>query len=302
MTQTVLILGATGRFGRNAAEQFSAAGWTVRPFDRSSDDLTSAAKGVDVIVNAWNPPYPDWQRLLPDLHAQVIAAAKQSGATVIIPGNVYVFGADTPAPWSQTTPHAAQNPLGRIRIDMEAAYRRSGVRTIILRAGDFIDTSASGNWFDSIMCKPLSKGIFSYPGDPDINHAWAYLPDICRAAVQLATMRDQLPVFSDIPFPGYTVTGTEMATELARQTGAPVRLKRMSWLPLQVARPFWKMAVSLVEMRYLWNTAHRLDGTLFASLLPDFHVTPFSTALATAIPESLAQFQIDPDQAVTAGR
>ncbi len=82
--------------------------------------------------------------MVPVLHAQVIAAARQSGATVIVPGNVYVFGADTPGPWGQTTPHGAQNPLGRIRIDMEAAYRGAGVRTIILRGGDFIDTEASG--------------------------------------------------------------------------------------------------------------------------------------------------------------
>ncbi len=52
MTQTVLILGATGRFGRNAGEQFSRAGWTVRRFDRTRDDLARAAKGAEVIVSA----------------------------------------------------------------------------------------------------------------------------------------------------------------------------------------------------------------------------------------------------------
>jgi len=301
MTHTALILGATGRFGRNACEQFSRAGWTIRRFDRASDDLATAARGADVIVNAWNPPYPDWAKLVPKLHADVIAAAKQSGATVIIPGNVYVFGAQTPDPWSESTPHNATNPLGRIRIDMEAAYRRSGVRCIILRAGDFLDTEASGNWFDAIMIKPLRKGVFTYPGDPDIAHAWAYLPDVCRAAVQLAGMRDRLPVFADIPFPGYTATGTEVTDHLCRITGSEVRLKSMSWLPLHLARPFWKMATSLLEMRYLWNTAHQLDGTLFASLLPDFRATPMHEALTSAIPAPLVQRQVDPDQAVPAG-
>jgi len=301
MTQTVLILGATGRFGRNAAEQFSNAGWAVRRFDRACDDLTNAAKGADVIVNAWNPPYPDWQRLVPMLHAQVIAAAKQSGSTVIVPGNVYVFGADTPGPWSETTPHNAQNPLGRIRIDMESAYRRSGVRCIILRAGDFIDTEASGNWLDAVMLKPLGRGVFTYPGNPDIDHAWAYLPDLGSAAVSLAGMRGNLPVFTDISFPGYTATGTEIAEQLGRLTGTPVRIKRMSWIPLQLARPFWRMADGLSEMRYLWNTPHRLDGAQFARLLPDFRATQLKDALATAIPANLVQRQINPDKPVTAG-
>ncbi|MCF6316055.1 MAG: hypothetical protein L3J30_07185 [Marinosulfonomonas sp.] len=48
--------------------------------------------------------------------------------------------------------------MGRIRTEMEAAYRDSGVRTIILRAGDFIDTQASGNWFDKVMTPKLDKG------------------------------------------------------------------------------------------------------------------------------------------------
>lgn len=301
MTQTVLILGATGRFGRNAAEQFSRAGWQVRRFDRSRDDLGKAA-AADVIVNAWNPPYPDWHRLLPKLHAKVISAARQGGATVIVPGNVYVFGKDTKGPWSQTTPHAATNPLGRIRIDMEAAYRRSGVRCIILRGGDFLDTQASGNWFDAILTKSLHKRVLTYPGNPGIDHAWAYLPDICRAAVQLAEMRQRLPVFADIPFPGHTVSGARIAELIGRLGGSPVRLGQMSWLPLQLARPFWSMAPCLLEMRYLWDTAHRLDGCLFSSLLPEFRASSLEAALASALPRQSVQRQIDPDQPMPTGQ
>lgn len=301
MTQTVLILGASGRFGHNAAEQFTNAGWTVRRFDRARDDLNIAAKGADVIVNGWNPDYPDWQTRVPDLTARVIAAAKSSGATVIIPGNVYVFGEATPAPWSQTTPHNAANPLGRVRIEMEAAYRASGVRCILLRAGDFIDTRASGNWLDLVMLKTLGKGVFTYPGTPDIDHTWAFLPDLCRAAVELAGIRAQLPEFADIPFPGFTISGAEVAAQISTLTGAKVRVKQMSWLPLQLARPFWRMGACLLEMRYLWDTAHQLDGTLFASLLPEFRATSLSDALARALPEDSVQRQINPNQTVTAG-
>ncbi len=282
MTQTVLILGATGRFGRNAARQFEQAGWTVRRFDRSRDDLALAAQDADVIVNAWNPAYTDWLAQTPRLHRDVQSVAKQTGATVIIPGNVYVFGETTPGPWSQDAPHGAQNTLGRIRIEMEASYRAAGVRTIVLRAGDFLDTQASGNWFDEIVIKSLTKGVFTYPGDPTISHSWAFLPDLCRAAVELSEMREDLPVFCDVPFPGYSITGNEMFKSLDRMTSYKVRLKRMSWLPLQLARPFWRMASSLLEMRYLWNTPHSLDGTKFRTLLPEFKTTPLNEALARA--------------------
>lgn len=301
MTQTALILGATGRFGRNAAEQFDTAGWTVRKFDRSRDDLVAAARGADVIVNGWNPAYTDWASQVPDLHDQVIKAARQTGATVILPGNVYVFGPNSPAPWNATSEHRAGNPLGRIRIRMERAYRQSGVRTILLRGGDFIDTRNSGNWFDQVLTKSLAKGRFTYPGDPDIPHAWAYLPDYCRAIVDLAERRETLPGFSDIPFPGYTMTGREMAELVDRVSPGTVRLRKMFWLPLILARPFWRMAGCLLEMRYLWNTPHWLDRTTFDRLLPGFQNTPVRDALASAVtPPSIKQ-EINPNQTVAAG-
>jgi len=283
MAQTALILGQSGRFGRNAAQAFQAAGWVVKGFDRARDDLMRAAIGADVIVNAWNPPYPDWARQIPRLHAQVRDAAKASGATVIVPGNVYVFGPDVPPPWSQDSPHRAANPLGRLRIEMEAAYARDGVKTIVLRAGDFLDTQASGNWFDQVMIKSLAKGRFVYPGDPDIPHSWAYLPDLVRAAVDLANTRHALPDFADIPFPGYTMTGSQIVSHLQKILGQQVELRRMNWVPLQLAKPFWPMGRCLLEMRYLWDTPHSLDGTLFHSLLPEFEATRVEDALSAAI-------------------
>ncbi|WP_456386175.1 epimerase [Profundibacter sp.] len=297
MSKTVLILGATGRFGRHSATAFAARGWDVRKFDRASGNLRDAATGVDVIVNAWNPAYPDWAKQVPKLTAQVIDAAKSSGATVIIPGNVYNYGADAPAVYDVDTPHRATNPLGRIRIEMEAAYRASGVPTIIIRAGDFIDTQASGNWFDMTMIPKLAKGRFIYPGNPDIAHAWAWLPDLANAAAELAEIRADLPAFTDVPFAGFTLTGNELTQAISACLGREIRLKKMSWLPLLIARPFWPLAKHLLEMRYQWDKPHQIDGANFAALLPDFKMTP----LADALPLALGDY-IDPDKMMTRGK
>ncbi|MEO0989619.1 MAG: NAD-dependent epimerase/dehydratase family protein [Pseudomonadota bacterium] len=291
MAQTALILGASGRFGRHAAEAFEKAGWTVRRFRRGGD-LTRAAMGCDVIVNAWNPPYPDWFREVPAYTPKVIEAARASGATVIVPGNVYVFGEGSPECLGPETPHAAQNPLGRVRVEMEAAYRRSGVQTIILRGGDFLDTNASGNWLDQ-MVKKIDTGVLIYPGDTGASHAWAFLPDMARAAVALAEIRHQLEVFEDIPFPGYTLTATELVAAIGDVLDRPVRIRRFPWLLLRLIRPFWRMATGLLEMSYLWRMPHRLDGTRMAELLPDFRPAP----LGEAIFETLKP-HVDPNKTV----
>lgn len=283
MTRTALILGSSGRFGRHMSDTLSRHGWSVRKFDRARDTLPAAAIGADLIVNAWNLPYAQWATHQPELTHQVIAAAKASGAAVMIPGNLYVYGEDLPPMLAPDTPHRATNPLGQIRRTMEAAYRDAGVKTVILRAGDFIDTQASGNWFDKIIAAKISKGKFSYPGPLDVPHTWAFLPDMAEAAVLLADQLDALPGFSDVPFDGFTLTGAAMADTIARATGRPVRAKRMNWLPIHAARPFWKEAKHLLEMRYLWQRPHRVDGSALAKAVPGFTPTPLDEALRHAV-------------------
>ena len=293
MTKTVLILGSTGRFGRNACDAFWNAGWTVRRFNRTTDDLLQASAGADVIVNGWNPPYTDWAAELIGLTSEVIKAARQANATLLQPANIYVYGAGSPKLLSSSTPHCAENPLGRIRIEMEALLQDSGVRTILLRAGDYIDDQPSGNWFDRVIAAKVARGRLSYPGDPDVDHAWAYLPDIARAAVALAEIRDQLDAFEDILFAGYTLSGRDLVRHAEEAVGRTVRLTKVSWLPIQVARPVWPMAKHLLEMRYLWSMPHRLDDARFKTLVPDFRATPASEAIATAL---AFQRKVDPDQ------
>lgn len=293
MQQTALILGGNGRFGRHMAQALTNAGWATRHFNRAADRLWDAAWGAQIIVNGWNPPYPNWEAEFPGLTTQVIEVATASGATIIQPGNVYVFGANAPAEFNENTAHAATNPLGRIRVEMEATLRASGARCILLRAGDFLDTEASGNWFDRIMTPQLGKGRFIYPGRADIPHAWAYLPDLARAAVALADQREGLATFEDVPFPGYSLTGQDLAEAIAGVTARKVAVAPFNWAPLHLARPFWPMAKNLLEMRYLWDKPHTLDGAKFNRLLPGFQATPLNTALASAL-----QVDVHPDQAV----
>lgn len=298
MTGTVLILGANGRFGRSAAEAFWNAGWRVSVFDRSVDDLQSAAKGMDVIVNGWNPAYPDWETTVPQLTQDIIEAAKTSGATVLQPGNVYVFGAHSGPTMNENTPHGAQNPLGQVRIEMEAAYRDADVPVILLRAGDFLDTEGSGNWFDKVLIRPIAKNKITYPGPLDTEHAWAYLPDMARAAVALCDMRSALPRFADIPFGGYTLTGRELAALCAQALGRPIRANQMNWLPIHLLNPFWKIAKQLLEMKYLWRMPHHLDDSKLTSLLPDFTPTDPVEAIRMALsPVMETQDQPRPDGA-----
>lgn len=297
MTQTVLILGAAGRFGRHATKAFLAAGWRVRVFLRPGrqapsgveahfgtlDDITTAARGADLIVNGLNPLYHHWQRELPRQTKAVIAAAQASGATVLIPGNLYNYGTDLPAVLREATPHVANHRKARLRIEMEAAYRDAHVRTINLRAADYIDDAVGGNWLDSHIANKVHKGRISYPGPTDQAHAWAWLPDVARAAVMLAERRDRLSPFQEVCFPGYTLTGAELISAAETAAGRSLKQTRFPWWALSLVAPFNPLLREVKEMRYLWDKPHQIDGTLFNELLPDFVGTPLSVAMGRAV-------------------
>ncbi len=283
MGGSALILGANGRFGGAVAGSLAGAGWRVRAFARGRDDLMQAARGADVIVNGWNPAYPRWQRELPLQTARLIAAARASGATVIVPGNVYVYGPDMPARLTPGTPQRARNPLGRARREMETAWRDSGVATILLRAGDFIDTAPSGTWFDRVLTARLDRGSFTWMGRWDLPHAWAFLPDLARAALALAERRRELARFEEIPFPGYSLGGEEMARVLERACGRALRRRNHDWTLFRALAPISPLLRHVLEMRYLWDRPHVLDETRFREVLPDFRPTPPVDALRQAV-------------------
>lgn len=281
MAKVVLVLGASGNFGSHAAKAFAAAGWQVRKF-RRGEDMTAAAKGADVIVNGLNPPmYHDWARLLPPITAEVIAAGLASGARVIVPGNVYVYG-NQPGPWGATTPHRPCSRKGALRVQMEADYRAAtahGLRVLILRGGDFIDAESDSTVLNVVTLRGIAKGKLTVTGAMAAAHAYAPLADMARAAVELVA-RD-LPDFADIPFAGVTFSMAELQAELERQLGRKLRVGHFPWWLMVLASPVWELARELREMRYLNDLDHSLDPQALQRLLPGFQTADLS-AVVTA--------------------
>jgi nucleoside-diphosphate-sugar epimerase len=295
MTQTVLILGGKGKIGAHAAAAFWNAGWQVRHYERGTD-MVQAAMGADAIVNGLNPPnYHNWAKLIPQITAQVIAAAQASGATVIIPGNVYNYEG-LGGEWSEHTPRRPHTRKGKIRVQMERDYATSGVQTIVLRAGNFIDPDHNRDIMSLFLMTGIAKGKLTAPGAKDVVTTYCYLPDWGRAAVALAEKRSGLARFEDVPFPGHAFTLEELRQTVQNALGRPVRLSAFPWWIMTVASPFWELARELREMRYLWNTSHTMSGGKLAQLLPDFRGTDLRTVMLAGLP-----VEVHPDQTVRTG-
>ncbi len=296
---SVIVLGANGRFGRAAVDAFGQQGWDVTALARSwptppatrhvtvdvtdSAALADACMGHDVIVNAINPPYHHWARVLPAITRAVISAAQASGATVMIPGNVYTYGTVLPERLCEDTAHVGDTRKGRLRIQMETAYRDSGVRTIVLRGGDFIEAEKTGAWFDSHMAHKAWEGKFSYPGPRDLPHAWAYLPDMARAMALLASRRAQMAPFEEFGFEGMTLTGDDLGALVSDAVGRDVRFTGFPWVALRIMALWSPLMREVLEMRYLWQRPHRVDGSKLRRMVPEFEPTPAAKAIAQSL-------------------
>lgn len=228
-TRIALVLGANGGVGGETAAALVRHGWTVRALVRDTSkarlpDVTylrgdvmdraavvAAAEGVSIIVHAVNPPgYQGWKkRVLPMLES-TIAAARASGARILLPGTIYNYDPAAHAVIDEATLQRAFTRKGKIRIEMEArleAASASGVKSLILRAGDYFGPRSTGNsWFASGLVKPGQpvKTIL-YPGDKNVGHAWAYLPDVGETFARLADREGELPAFAGSTSPA---TGT----------------------------------------------------------------------------------------------
>jgi len=304
MSKQALIIGANGRMGRAASKAFIEAGWRVRTLARrhlqfSAPDIEQrhgdatdavimrdAAKGMDVIVNAVNAPYGQWRTLIPALTESTIKAARSSGATLMLPGNVYGFGHDMPPILKRDTPTAPQGELAELRVWMEERYsaaQAEGVRSIVVRAGDFIEGRKSGNWFEDHIVRQLGSGRMSYPGPLDRAHAWAWLPDLARAMAAIADNRASLEAFAIIGFPGWTLTGQELQSQLSKLTNVDLRIGAIPWPMMRLMSVFSPTLRGVCAMRYLWHRPHQIDGSDLAALLPDFERTSPRDGLRMAI-------------------
>ncbi len=302
---TVLILGARGRFGAAAVKAFAAAGWQVRAQSRRASAspekgvtvitadamdaaaLSRAAQGADVIVNALNPLYTEWEELASDLADHALQAARSSGALLMMPGNVYNYGRQLPALLKSDTAELGDHAKARIRIEIEQHLRDAavtdGVRSLVVRAGDFFGGEGRGSWFDLVIAKSLRRGKLVYPGTPDLEHAWAYLPDLAETFVQLAEQRTRFTGAHRVHFAGHTFSGNQLHTEVEAIVGRPLKQPGLPWGLLRIAALFSPMMSATMEMRYLWQRPHALDDSSLRFFLPVVPHTPLPMALVTAL-------------------
>jgi len=309
----IAVLGANGRLAHAVAQAALAHGHSVIAVTRSGKcegltgnvefrkadaliekELVRASTGADVIFNGLNPIYSDWTDKVMVLAKNVVAATKATNAVHLFIGNVYNYGKEISVGADESTPFRGTTEKGQQRIEMEALFEKeaklSGMKTIVLRAGDFFGTAKGGNWFDQMIASKLRKGSFTWPGTNNIPHAFAYLPDLADAFIALAERSSELGTWSTFNFEGHTLTGDQTKAIIEKIIGKKLKSAAAPWMIIRVIGIFQPIMRELAKMSYLWFTPHSLSGKKLEQFLGKVKSTSPEDALRqTLIDANLAE-------------
>lgn len=325
-TPIVLIIGATGGIGGAVARSLLRRGWRVLALTRHPDmalrlgdshspwqglsaiewhvgdamraaDVLSAAQGAHFVVHAANPPrYARWRELALPMLQNAMDAAGAVGARLVLPGNVYNFGPDAGALVAEDAPQKPLTRKGAVRVEMEHMLRAAGrladhpLRSLVLRAGDFFGGHAPSSWFGTLLVKPgqpLRRVV--YPGEREVGHDWAYLPDLADTMAQLMALDlaqpGRLATSEVLHFGGHWLPrGVEMAEAIRRASGqARLPIRPLPWPLLTMLSPFVEVLREMREMRYLWQVPLQLDNRKLLGLLGKEPHTPLDEAVRRSL-------------------
>lgn len=327
---TALILGATGGIGGAVTEALLRRGWTVRALHRDpaaasarlnqrsvgpswvagdamdAASVVAAARDASLIVHAVNPPgYRNWGKLVLPMLESTILAASSTGARILLPGTIYNYGPDAFRTLDEHAPQHPQTRKGAIRVQMEQRLQQAadqGVRTLIVRAGDFFGPGAANNWFAQGLVKPGQPvTAISYPGKTGIGHQWAYLPDVAETMARLVEREHAPAVFETFHMDGqWDADGTQMVEAIRTAAQRATRVKAFPWWLVTAASPFVPLFREIREMHYLWQTPIRMNNQHLVDTLGHEPHTPFDSAVRATL-AGLGCLPHDADRAAPAG-
>jgi nucleoside-diphosphate-sugar epimerase len=299
----VAILGAAGAVGRNIVEPLVAAGHRVRVVGRRADvleaafagraevvavDLTDpagarrAVAGTDAALYLVGQPYDHFERHAP-LTATAVAAAKAEGVGRFVHiSTVYPYGLPRATPVAETQPREPHTRKGGHRKAQEdvvlGAHDPSGMRTLVLRPGDFYGPHADLSFIKGAFDGAIANKACDLIGPIDTPHEFVFMPDLAATIVALLPRDDAFGTAYNVPSAGATTTRA-FAEAVYAEAGVPFRKRVVNKTMIRLLGLGMPLMRELVEMHYLWTSPVILDGTKLRGVLGDVPTTSYAEGI-----------------------
>lgn len=224
----------------------------IRANASNAGEASAAAEGADVVYQALNPPYQEWENLFPGLQRGALGAAARGGARYVSVENLYMY--DPREPMKEDSPIAPRSKKGALRAQMAQevmdGHRRGEVRAALLRSSDYYGPGVTGSTMGERVFGNLVAGKKAQvSGSAVLPHSFAYIEDVGRAAATLGTDERSLGKVWFTPHAA-AVTQGQMVEKAAGVLGIEPRMAVLSPLMMRLAGLFVPEARASVEMMY----------------------------------------------------
>lgn len=304
-----LVLGASGGMGYSIVQELAQRGIDVIAFARGKeklaklfaneekvtiisgdafnlDHLKEAAMDVEVIFHAMNIPYPEWEKRLPVLMGNVLEAAREATAKLVLVDNIYAYGRSPGALVTEQTPKKPHTKKGKIRLQLEMMAKRSNLPVLIAHFPDFYGPNANNTLLNYTFESVIKNKKAMFVGDRKIPREYIFTPDGAKALVELALMDSAYGENWNIPGSG-VITGDEIVAILRELTGYNKKVGTVTKGMIQFMGLFNPMMREVVEMMYLYEEPVVLDGGKLARAIRHITRTPYKEGIKQTIEHML---------------
>jgi nucleoside-diphosphate-sugar epimerase len=295
-----VVLGAGGGLGRNVVEAAAHARHDVRAFVRQArggrlptgvqvtegdarrqEDVTRALRGAEVAYFCLNPRFARWLDDFPPLLATAVAAARETGARLVFPANVWIYGPGRLGQLvGETCVPSPTSKRGRLRAAMEQALRDSGCRFCIVRLPEFYGPHVV-TLTAQIFRAALRDARTLWPGPLNVEVEFVFLPDAARALLQVGGA-DSIDG-ETFHLPGIRTTPREFVGAVYRAVGVRAKALAVPSVVLKLAGFVSATARGAADIAHLWTNPIRLDGSKYVSRFSRVPQTPYEEGIAQTL-------------------
>jgi nucleoside-diphosphate-sugar epimerase len=304
MTRHV-VFGA-GQVGTTLAERLAAGGHTVRLVSRSSHpapngvemlraDVTDrsacldAARDAAVLYHCMNPDYSVavWNKTLPVWQDNLLAAAKHTGARLVVLENIYAFGDLGGLALTESTPRRPRSRKGEIRARLAegwyGAHVRGDARVVLGHGSDFFGPRGTQTFFEErFWTRVLAGKSAQVLVPPDQPHTYHYIPDVAAGLATLGTAPDDAYGIGWMLPCAPAVTTRELIALMGKHLGREVKVDVLPTIVRQGLKLFIPLLREFEEMRYQWDAPFVVDDSRFRARF-DSAPTPLDRAAAETV-------------------
>ncbi|MFJ7746354.1 SDR family NAD(P)-dependent oxidoreductase [Peribacillus sp. NPDC097295] len=287
--EKALVVGASGGMGYSVVKELSSRGISVTAFARTRDkleklfgndpnvtiyagdlfkveDLEEAAQGVDVIFQAANIPYSEWEMKLLVMMSNIIETAKKHSAKVAFVDNIYAYGRSTGTTVNERTPKNPHTKKGKLRLQVEELIKTSKVPALIAHFPDFYGPNAESSLLNYTLVNVIKNKKASYVGDQSIAREFIYTPDGAKAIVELSLNEEAYGQNWNIPAQE-VISGEEIIKTIRDITDYQKGVSTVSKKMIQFLGIFNPQMREAVEMYYLNEEPVVLNGEKYEKLI-----------------------------------